>query len=140
MVFVYTIQQMPDAAIIQFDPHSGVPAVHQITNNLRVLLVEQKLAPGAALLSVRRLAMELGVHFNTVAEAYRQLAAEGWLNLQHGRGAVVIARSTRIAKSKSWVNEFRNKLRSLVAQVRAEGASIDELAAELTAMAKAVKE
>ncbi len=131
---------MPGIATIRFDPHSGVPAVRQIADNLRVLLVERKLAPGAALPSVRRLAMELGVHFNTVAEAYRQLATEGWLDLQHGRGAVVIARSASTAKSKNWVDGFRNRLRSLVAQVRAEGASIDELATELTAMAKAVKE
>ena len=38
---------------------------------------------------LRHVAVELGVHFNTVAEAYRQLAAEGWLDLKHGRGAVV---------------------------------------------------
>jgi len=129
-----------DVPTIRFDPQSGVPAVHQIANSLRVLLVEQKLAPGAKLPSVRRVAMELGVHFNTVAEAYRQLAAEGWLDLQHGRGAVVIPRSTRTTKSKNWINEFRSRLRSLVAQVRAEGASIDDLAAELKAMAKAVEE
>jgi GntR family transcriptional regulator len=130
---------VPDPAIIRFDPHSDVPAVRQIADSLRVLLVEQKLVPGSTLPSVRRVAMELGVHFNTVAEAYRQLAAEGWLDLQHGRSAVVISRATRTTKSKAWVNDFRNRLRSLVAQVRADGASIEELAAELTAMAKAVK-
>jgi DNA-binding transcriptional regulator YhcF (GntR family) len=65
-----------------------------------VLLVEGKLARGTPLPSVRRLAMELSVHFNTVAEAYRELAAEGWLHLQHGRGAVVIARPARMEKSK----------------------------------------
>jgi GntR family transcriptional regulator len=131
---------MPDRLTIRFDPLSGVPAVRQIADNLRVLLVERKLGAGAVLPSVRRLAMELGVHFNTVAEAYRELAAEGWLDLQHGRGAVVIARPARTAQSKNWIDEFRNRLRGLVAQVRADGASADELAAELRAMAKAVKE
>ena len=130
---------MQDSRTIRFDPLSGVPAVRQITDNLRVLLVEQKLAPGAALPSVRRLAMELGVHFNTVAGAYRELAEEGWLELQHGRGAVVIPRPARPLASKNGLEDFRSRLRGLVAQVRAEGVSSAELSAELKAMAKAVK-
>ena len=69
---------MPATARIRIDPSSGIPAVRQIADNLRVLLVGGQLAPGAALPPVRRVAVELGVHFNTVAEAYRQLAAEGW--------------------------------------------------------------
>lgn len=130
---------MPDGVQVRFDPRSAVPAVRQIADNLRVLLVEGRLAPGSALPSVRRLAMELGVHFNTVAESYRELAAEGWLDLQHGRGAVVIARTVRTSKSQHWVDDFRSRLRSLVAQVRAKGASPDDVAAELGAMAKAVR-
>lgn len=110
----------------------------QIVDNLRVPLVKRKLIAGAALHSVRRLAMELGVHFNTVAEASRELAAEGWLDLQHGRG-VRNCQSGRVAPSENWVDEFRNRLRGLVAQACAEGASAGELATELRAMAKAVK-
>lgn len=82
--------------------------------------------------------MELGVHFNTVAEAYRQLGAEGWLDLQHGRGAVVLARSLPTVDRKVWLEEFRDRLRGLVAQVRAEGAASDEIADELRATARMV--
>ena len=71
----------------RIDPESGVPVVRQIVDSLRILLVEGHLVPGTMLPSVRRVAVELGVHFNTVAEAYRQLASEGWLDLKHGRGA-----------------------------------------------------
>jgi DNA-binding transcriptional regulator YhcF (GntR family) len=128
---------MGDGLTIRFDPASGVPAIRQIADNLRVLLVENKLAKGDALPPVRRLAMELGVHFNTVAEAYRQLAAEGWLDLQHGRGATVIARSTpRIVTD--WLEQFRDQLRVLIAQMRAKGAAADEIAAELRAAARVV--
>jgi DNA-binding transcriptional regulator YhcF (GntR family) len=128
---------MGEGPAIRFDPASGVPAVRQIAGNLRVLFVENKLAPGAALPPVRRLAMELGVHFNTVAEAYRQLAAEGWLDLQHGRGATVISRpAPRLVPH--WLDQFRDQLRGLVAQTRAKGAASDEIAAELCATAKAV--
>ncbi len=128
-----------EGSSIRFDPRSSVPAVRQITDSLRVLLVENRLAPGNTLPSVRRVAMELGVHFNTVAEAYRQLAIEGWLEVQHGRGAVVISRTTRMTASKNWTEEFRNRLRGLIAQMRAEGVPADELATELRTMAKTVK-
>ncbi|MGA7409796.1 MAG: GntR family transcriptional regulator [Bryobacteraceae bacterium] len=123
---------------IRFDPASPVPAIRQITDSLRVLLVNGRLAPGVSLPSVRRMAMELGVHFNTVAEAYRQIAAEGWLDLQHGRGAVVIARSIPQTHPHDWVEEFRDRLHGLIAQVRAEGAEPVEVAAELRDAAKVV--
>jgi DNA-binding transcriptional regulator YhcF (GntR family) len=121
---------------IRFDPQSGVPAIRQITDNLRVLLVEERLAPGALLPSVRRLAMELGVHFSTVAEAYRELAAEGWLDLRHGRGATVLARSVPSIGRKQWLAEFRDRLGGLIAQTRSQGAQTDEIAEELRAAAK----
>jgi len=123
---------------IRYDPQSGVPAIRQITDNLRILLVEERLKPGAQLPSMRRLAMELGVHFSTVAEAYRELAAEGWLDLQHGRGATVLARSAPSIRRKAWLDEFRDRLRGLIAQTRADGAPGDEVAEELRTAAKEI--
>jgi GntR family transcriptional regulator len=123
---------------IRIDPASGIPVVRQIVDNLRVLLVEGQLVPGAELPSVRRLAMELGVHFNTVAEAYRLLAAEGWLDLKHGRSAVVLARAMPAPKNVPSTEDFRGRLRTMVAQMRSEGISASSIAAELRAMAKVV--
>ena len=82
--------------------------------------------------------MELGIHFNTVAEAYRQLAAEGWLKLRHGRGAVVVTRIVPAVKNNAWAEDFRNRLRGIVAQMRSQGISADSIAAELRAIAKVV--
>lgn len=101
-------------------------------------MVEGQLVPGTELPSVRRIAMELGVHFNTVAEAYRQLAAEGWLDLKHGRGAVVVARAVPAVNNRARTEDFRNRLRGMVAQMRSQGISADRIAAELRAMAKRV--
>ena len=42
---------------------------------------------------VRQLAVDPGVHFNTVAEAYRILADEGWLELKRRRRALVLDRT-----------------------------------------------
>jgi DNA-binding transcriptional regulator YhcF (GntR family) len=82
--------------------------------------------------------MELGVHFNTVAEAYRQLAAEGWLDLQHGRGAVVLPRAIPALKNGAWREDFRSRLREIVAQLRSQGISAASVATELRAMADLV--
>jgi DNA-binding transcriptional regulator YhcF (GntR family) len=54
------------------------------------------LKPGAFLPLVRQRAIDLAVHFNPVAEAYRMLADEGWLDLKHHRGALLIARPTTL--------------------------------------------
>jgi DNA-binding transcriptional regulator YhcF (GntR family) len=130
---------MDQSPRIRIDPASGIPAVRQIVDSLRVLLVEGRLGPGATLPSVRRVAVELGVHFNTVAEAYRQLAAEGWLNLQHGRGAVVVPRAVPAVADGAGNEGLRDRLRGLVAQMRAEGISVESIADELRALAKVVK-
>ena len=91
------------------------------------------MAPGDALPTVRDLALELGVHFNTVAEAYRLLSAEGWLDLRRRRGAVVTARDTPQAPPKAR-QIFADKLRQLAAQVRAEGLTRHTVADELDAL------
>jgi len=123
---------------IKLDPSSRIPAVRQIVDSLRVLLVEGHLAPGAPLPSVRRLAMELGVHFNTVAEAYRLLASEGWLELNHGKSAVVMPRSAPPAPDASWAEEFRERLRGLAAQLRSRGIPAEQIAAELRSIAEGI--
>ncbi|MEV4539884.1 PLP-dependent aminotransferase family protein [Asanoa sp. NPDC049518] len=53
-----------------------------------------RLAPGTRLPSSRSLAADLGIARNTVANAYAELIAEGWLTAQQGSGTRV-ARRTR---------------------------------------------
>ena len=130
---------MPPAAKIRIDLNSPVPAYRQIVDAVRVLLVEGTLTPGTDLPSVRRLAMELGVHFNTVGEAYRQLAEEGWLDLRHGRGATVIARGRPGAAGPERLEEFRTQLRNLVAQMRSAGVPASRIAAELRSITEGLK-
>jgi len=116
-----------------------VPAYRQIVDAIRVLLVDGAKRPGSDLPSVRQLAMELGVHFNTVGEAYRQLAEEGWLDLRHGRGARVIARGAPAAASPERLDEFRVRLRNMVAEMRASGISAAKIAGELRALMEVLR-
>ncbi|MFD9488840.1 PLP-dependent aminotransferase family protein [Streptomyces sp. NPDC059991] len=52
-----------------------------------------RLAPGARLPSSRSLAADLGVARNTVADAYAELVAEGWLTARQGSGTRVAQRT-----------------------------------------------
>jgi DNA-binding transcriptional regulator YhcF (GntR family) len=123
---------------LRVDLTSSTPVLRQIADQLRVLLVEGALAPGTALPPVRRMAVDLGVHFNTVAEAYRQLAAEGWLDLRHGSGARVVER-TAPAATRQHVQDYRQRLRQLISQMRAQGVPATRIAAELRALAEGIE-
>ena len=60
---------------------------------LREAVRTGRLVPGARLPSTRSLAADLGVARNTVADAYAELIAEGWLIAQQGSGTRVARRA-----------------------------------------------
>jgi GntR family transcriptional regulator len=124
---------------IRIDLSSPIPAYRQIVDGLRTVLVEGGLEPGARLPSVRRLAMELDVHFNTVGEAYRELASEGWLDVRQGSGATVIDRGRPGPASPERLTEFRGRLRNLVTQMRAAGVPAARIVTELRAVIENLK-
>src|SRR6266568_120950 len=64
---------------------------------LRDAVQSGRLAPGTRLPSSRAFALDLGIARNTVADAYAQLVAEGWLATRHGSGTWVADRTARTA-------------------------------------------
>lgn len=78
---------------LSIDTGSDIPIVQQIIGGLRRALLDGQLRPGDSLPSSRALGRDLGVHFNTVAQAYRVLESEGWLALRRRSGTVVLDRS-----------------------------------------------
>lgn len=64
-----------------------------LENELREAVRAGRLAPGSRLPSSRALAVDLGIARNTVAEAYAQLVAEGWLVARQGSGTWVAERA-----------------------------------------------
>ncbi|MGX2995093.1 MocR-like pyridoxine biosynthesis transcription factor PdxR [Streptomyces sp. JNUCC 64] len=64
-----------------------------LTHALREAVRGGRLAPGTRLPSSRTLAADLGVARNTVADAYGDLVAEGWLTARQGSGTRVAARA-----------------------------------------------
>ncbi|MFI5677939.1 MocR-like pyridoxine biosynthesis transcription factor PdxR [Streptomyces cellulosae] len=63
-----------------------------LTDALREAVRTGRLAPGTRLPSSRALAADLGIARNTVAEAFADLVAEGWLTARQGSGTRVAER------------------------------------------------
>ncbi|MET9383788.1 PLP-dependent aminotransferase family protein [Streptomyces sp. NPDC002928] len=64
-----------------------------LTDALREAVRSGRLAPGTRLPSSRSLAADLGIARNTVADAYADLVAEGWLTARQGSGTRVAERA-----------------------------------------------
>jgi GntR family transcriptional regulator len=126
---------MGGRSVIRIDLSSPTPAYRQIADAFRTLLVNRELKPGQQLPTVRQLAIDLAVHHNTVAEAYRLLSDEGWLDLKRRRGALVLERAAANASAKER-GALRQRLRGLVAEMRTAGVPIDAIRAEFESIAR----
>jgi GntR family transcriptional regulator len=125
------------APLLQIDLGSTVPVYGQIVAGIRAALVDGKFEPGDQLPTVRELALALGVNHNTVAEAYRILAAEGWLDLRQGRGATVLARPRPTPKPEDQARLAR-RIEELTTEAIALGLSARTIADELEAAQRKV--
>lgn len=74
---------------LHLDFHSGLPIYTQIVNQIQSQLANKVLKPGDQLPTVRALAQELRVNFNTVARAYRILDDARIISTQQGRGTYI---------------------------------------------------
>lgn len=124
-----------EAKVLRIDLASSVPVYRQIADGLRAALVHGAFGPGDRLPTVRQLAIDLAVHHNTVAQAYRMLAEEGWLDLRRHRGATVIERRTQQASAASQQN-FSKRLRELTAQAVADGLDVKAIVRQFEALEK----
>ena len=125
---------MKHSVVIRVDLASSVPAYRQIANAVRALLVDGIFTVGDALPTVRRLALDLGVHHNTVAEAYRVLSEEGWLDLRRRHGAIVLDRS-RPRPSREVRPSLIQRLRELTAEAQTAGLAPGVIADSMRAVA-----
>ncbi|MDH6061164.1 GntR family transcriptional regulator [Chrysosporum bergii ANA360D] len=80
--------------MIQFriQPDSEIPASNQLFNQIRFAIACRQYPPGYKLPSTRSLAMQTGLHRNTISKVYRQLEEEGFVESLAGSGIYVRSR------------------------------------------------
>jgi len=124
---------MPNAKLLlQIDFRSGLPIYTQIVNQLQAQVVGGILKPGDQLPTVRALAEELRVNFNTVARAYRILDEARIISTQQGRGTYI----TEIPPPKISERLRRESLEALTQRYISEAGRLDFSKSEISQMVK----
>ena len=75
--------------MIRIDQASRVPIYAQIVEQIKSQIASGQLTPGDQLPTIRRLATDLRINFNTVVRAYLELESEGLISTKRGRGTFV---------------------------------------------------
>ena len=75
---------------IEIDFRSGMPIYIQIMDQIKHMIAVGLLKPGDQLPTVRQMATDLRINFNTVARSYKLLDEEGIISTQHGRGTYIL--------------------------------------------------
>ena len=88
------------ALMLQIATGDPRPISRQIVDGVRRAVATGELAPGAQLPSVRGLATQLSINPNTVAKAYAELTAEGWLESRQGLGLYVAPPRQRLSEGE----------------------------------------
>ena len=118
--------------ILHLDFRSGLPIYIQFANQIEQQASGGTLKPGNQLPTVRALALELRVNFNTVARAYRLLDEAGVISTQQGRGTYVMEKAPPEMEKRL----RRETLEALARQYIGEGKRLNFSDAELSQMVR----
>jgi GntR family transcriptional regulator len=99
---------------------SSTPIYRQLIDQIRLVVLRGRLAPGDQLPSVRSLAVRLVINPNTVARAYGELARDGVIVSQRGKGYFVTRKRQVYTKTQQ-----RRRLAPLVDALVSEAALLD---------------
>ena len=77
---------------LTLDTASGVPIYRQIVDWVKVAMAGGQLSAGTQLPTVRQLAVDLNVNYNTVARAYLELERQGLVHTLRGKGTFIASR------------------------------------------------
>lgn len=111
---------------LRLDAGSGVPVYLQLFSQIRRYTSAGRLRPGDRLPTVRELAAQLGVNFNTVARAYRLLDRAGVVSAQQGRGTFVLDARVKGRRNKIALHALASHY---VAESRRQGFSAVQISA-----------
>lgn len=105
---------------------SSDPIYAQIKNQLKAAIINNQIAPGDKLPSIRRLASQLRVSVITTKRAYDELELEGFIDSVQGRGSFVASKNTELLKEEQR-KKVEDYLKSALASARVAGLSVSDL-------------
>ena len=112
--------------LFKLNVQAGQPLYLQLMQQIRHAVETGVLKRGDLLPGIRTLAEELVVSHNTVAKAYSELEHEGVLEIRHGAGAFIAARSSGGSRSEK-VRFAQQRVGEIVAELRSERFSAEEI-------------
>ncbi|HET7042478.1 MAG TPA: GntR family transcriptional regulator [Gemmatimonadales bacterium] len=125
LVYAYT-NTLEAPVFFRLDPRSPVPLYAQVADQLRVAIVARELPAGSPLDSVRALAGRLRINPATVVQAYRQLEAEGFVEMRHGSGTYVRDIGAEL-RTRTQESQARDLVRALIEEAGKRGIRPDAL-------------
>ncbi len=111
---------------MKIDPRSHIPIYLQIADGIRDAVAAGVYLPGEAIPSLNAMSLQVQVNPNTVQKAYDELAREGVIYAQRGKGLFVAEQgktSARTSARQAVQRAFREGIRS----GRAAGVSVKEI-------------
>jgi len=114
---------------LKVEPESKVPIYAQIEEQVRAMVAAGQLRPGDQLPTIRQLAAELRVNYNTVAHAYADLDRDGVITTQRGRGTFVAGVPDEEEMACLREQKLRNILRGSLEEAHHLGYKPEEVAA-----------
>ncbi|WP_253953952.1 GntR family transcriptional regulator [Schaalia sp. 19OD2882] len=105
---------------------SGTPMYEQIVTQIREAIWSGDLAPGTPLPSLRQLAADLEVSLITTTRAYNDLAAQGLIGNQAGRGSFVLPQDADETRERL-LARIDHHLDDAIADARLAGLDATEL-------------
>jgi len=112
---------------IQIDFQSGIPLFEQIAYQILSLIEKGQLSAGDQLPTIRKLAVELGINFNTVARAYRLLDQRTVISTQQGRGTYILPEKKRGRPKKNPPETIEKLTRFYIRKAKHLGFNPDEI-------------
>ena len=106
--------------MIIIDHNSKTPLYEQIKVQILSLITSGALSPGDKLPSLRTLAAELSLNFNTIKKVFAQLEADGVIITVQGKGCFV---ADTAKENRAVLDRAENALKEALAVARASGLS-----------------
>jgi GntR family transcriptional regulator len=113
---------------LSVEPESKVPIYIQLEEQLRALVAAGQLRPGDQLPTIRALAADLRVNYNTVARVYLDLDRDGVISTQRGRGTFVAGAPDEEQVARGRYEKLRAIVRSALDEASRLGYAADEIA------------